>query len=153
MSKLYIFRSRPGICSSLIHSTVSIDSVRGNTQADVDRRRRHVPNVLLWCLVCLIWYCDHLIEDESRFHLFSCFYEFRIFDLVCFFFLMVLFIIRSVNRGSYMSGHLIYETSLDNFGVFCETWRAKYRNCLTSLINFILNDHECKILFITRPFR
>ena len=42
------------------------------------------------------------------------------------------------NRGSYMSGHFIWNL-----------WNEP----LASLINFIWNDHECNILFIIWPFK
>ena len=38
--------------------------------------------------------------------------------------------------------------------VFCEPLGEQYTEIThTRFINFILNDHECKILFITWPFR
>ena len=39
------------------------------------------------------------------------------------------------------------------FWYFASLWQAKYRNYTRSFINFILNDHECKILFITWPLQ
>ena len=39
------------------------------------------------------------------------------------------------------------------FRYFASLRRAKYRNYTTSFINFILTDHECKILFITWPLQ
>ena len=52
-----------------------------------------------------------------------------------------------------MNGHFIwceiYGTSLGNFGILGAFRQAKYQNYPMSFINFILNDHECKILFIT----
>ena len=61
-------------------------------------------------------------------------------------------------------GHLIWNlwNSLCNFSILRAEGEgsqnnrirlAKYRNYTTSFINFILNDHECKILFITWPLQ
>ena len=45
---------------------------------------------------------------------------------------------QDINRGSYMSNHFIWNL---------------LNKLLASLINFIWNDHLCKILFIIRPFK
>ena len=57
-----------------------------------------------------------------------------------------------VIKESYICDRLIWNLwNLCNFGIFA-CWRlTKYRNYTTRLINFILNDHSCKILYRAYP--
>ena len=53
-------------------------------------------------------------------------------------------------RGSYMSAHVLLNL-LNDLGkvIKCEACRAFYHFFATSLINSIIQKHECYILFIT----
>ena len=54
-----------------------------------------------------------------------------------------------------MSGHLIWNlwNTLGNFGILLAKARKNTEITQTRFINFILTDHESKILLITWPFR
>ena len=54
-----------------------------------------------------------------------------------------------IHRGSYMSAHVLLNL-LNELGekIRCEACRVSYRFSPTSLINSIIQEHECKILFI-----
>ena len=57
---------------------------------------------------------------------------------------MVLIALYILNRGSYMSAHVLLNL-LNELGkeIKCETCRAFYLFFATSLINSIIQEHEC----------
>ena len=88
---------------------------------------------LAWVLP---WFaCPLMVNCLSAGGLFSCCH--KVFDKY-FYTLDSFWISKYINRGSYTSGHFI-----------SNLWNEP----LASFINFIRNDHECKILFIIWLFK